>query len=71
MWEVMSSVVDRIRRHAPIKLDSLALVDGYDHEAAQNCLTRSQNVPKTKVERAKLVEITENRKGILGTENID
>jgi hypothetical protein len=32
---------------------------------------RSQNVPKTKVERAKLVEITEDRKKVLIADNID
>jgi len=32
---------------------------------------RSQNVPKTKVERAKLVEITEDRRKLLVVENFD
>jgi hypothetical protein len=32
---------------------------------------RSQNVPKTKVERAKLVEITKDGKKVLVAENID
>ena len=32
---------------------------------------RSQNVPKTKVERAKPVEITGGPKKVLGEENID
>jgi hypothetical protein len=33
--------------------------------------SRSQNVPKTKVERAKLVEITKDGKKVLVAENID
>jgi len=32
---------------------------------------RAQNVPKTKVEQSKVVEITEDRKKVLMAENID
>jgi hypothetical protein len=44
----------------------------YQHDGNHEWLnSRAQNVPKTKVERVKLVEITEARENTSKTENFD